>query len=141
MTAVVTTRRERVDLRANASRSGDRPDVGRLARPRREDFWRYMSADFSPSRVKSIMRAAAQGSPAEQDDAFNRMLEREPHLTSVYNTQLLGLTGLDWEILPATQVGKNVTVHENKRLENGLFSRICGLTNRCWGFAPDPRVF
>ncbi len=70
------------------------------------------AGDLQAERVVAILRTAAYGNPAQQDSLFNTMLERDGHLDSVYNQRLRALTGKDWELLPADQVGKSPRIKE-----------------------------
>ena len=80
---------------------------GQIFRSRRQDHWQYTTADLTPGRVKAILRTAAYGDPRDQDGVFNQLLERDAHLSSVYEQRLLNFTGPDWEIIAAKQEGKD----------------------------------
>lgn len=112
------------------------PMPGIVAVPRDQDFGQYFATNLTPERAKRTLRAAAHGDPFEQEALFDEMLETDDHLASVYSTRTMALTGLDWEILSATQAGKN-RAQIDKRDENlagevadfvrGVFSSIRGL--------------
>jgi len=68
--------------------------------------------DITPQRAKSVLQTAAHGDPAEQYELFDTMLESDGHLESVWGTRLRGLTGLDWELVPANEVGKSPRIDE-----------------------------
>lgn len=63
--------------------------------------------ELTPTRAKAILRAAAYGDPSEQFALFDTMIETDGHLASVYRQRRMALTGKDWELLPANQVGKS----------------------------------
>ena len=98
----------------NAVRRTDRPrrpPEGRLVQPRAEDVWRdYPSSGLTPSRLMSILREADLGSLSAAMQLFEDMEEKDPHLYAVASTRRLALTGLDWSVVSAAEVGDSVEV-------------------------------
>jgi len=78
----------------------------RIVRPWREDSVRiHPTVGLTPSRLLSYLQAADAGTPQMQFEVFHEMLQKWPRLAAVEQTRRLALTGLDWEVLPATQPG------------------------------------
>ena len=92
---------------ANAFRSNpkDRPKLGQLIFPRREDSVRdYPSAGLTPSRLAAVLREADDGSLSSSMQLFEEMEEKDAHLFSVANTRRLALSGLQWHVVSAADV-------------------------------------
>ena len=82
---------------------GRRHTSNRVVSPRRADHARtYPTTGLTPSRLLALLRSADAGAPRGQFELFAEMLQKWPRLAAVENTRRLALTGLDWEILPAT---------------------------------------
>ena len=82
-----------------------RPKPGQLLRQREEDTWRDYPADgLTPSRLSAILKAADEGALSEPMQLYEQMEEKDAHLFSVANTRRLALTGLDWELVPASDI-------------------------------------
>lgn len=82
-----------------------RHDSARLVQPWRADSARsYPSVGLTPSRLLAYLQSADAGTPQVQFELFSEMLQKWPRLAAVENTRRLALTGLDWEIVPATAV-------------------------------------
>ena len=98
----------------NARRAGgDGPRPGRAVVPRKEDSVRdYPSAGLTPSRLAAILKEADDGSLSTAMELFEQMEEKDAHLFSVANTRRLTLTGLDWQVVSASEardgVGRNM---------------------------------
>jgi len=87
----------------------NRPKLGRVVTPRVQDSFRdYPSAGLTPSKLAAILREADDGSLATAMQLFEEMEEKDAHLYSVANTRRLALTGLDWQIVSAADVRKDV---------------------------------
>jgi len=85
--------------------SADRPRVGQVVFPRREDSIRdYPSAGLTPSRLLAILREADDGSLSGPMQLFEEMEEKDAHLYAVANTRRLALTGLEWQVISAVDV-------------------------------------
>jgi phage gp29-like protein len=88
-----------------ARRMNERPKVGRMIVPRKEDSVRdYPSAGLTPSRLAAVLREADDGSLATAMQLFEEMEEKDAHLYSVAHTRRLALTGLPWEVVSATEL-------------------------------------
>lgn len=86
-----------------------RPKPGQMLLPRAEDTFRdYPSAGLTPSRLAAILRDADSGSLSASMQLFEEMEEKDAHLYAVANTRRLALTGLDWQVLSATEVRSGV---------------------------------
>jgi phage gp29-like protein len=107
------TRRRAVSLLRTLGSLLPRPptpggDSNRVIRPWRDDsVHMYPSVGLTPSRVLAFLQAADAGSPQMQFELFNEMLQKWPRLAAVEATRRLALSGLDWEITPATTTGDN----------------------------------
>ena len=69
----------------------------------RERYSSYPSHGLTPQRLTSIFREADQGDVTRQAELFEEMEEKDLHLGGVLQTRKLAVTGLEWEILPATE--------------------------------------
>lgn len=69
----------------------------------RDRYSTYPSAGLTPSRLAAIFREADQGDVARQAELFEEMEEKDLHLTGLLQTRKLAVTGLEWEILPASE--------------------------------------
>jgi len=94
----------------NALRStSERPRLGRAVVPRKEDSVRdYPSAGLTPSRLAAILKEADDGSLSTAMELFEQMEEKDAHLFSVANTRRLTLTGLDWQVVSASEAREGV---------------------------------
>jgi len=90
---------------AFAARRGERPKLGRVVVPRKEDSIRdYPSAGLTPSRLAAVLREADDGSLSSAMQLYEEMEEKDAHLFAIANTRRLALTGLDWQIVSAADV-------------------------------------
>jgi phage gp29-like protein len=77
-----------------------------LVLPRPEDVWQdYPSSGLTPSRLMAILREADMGSLSATMQLFAEMEEKDPHLYAVANTRRLALTGLEWQVVSAGDLG------------------------------------
>jgi len=90
----------------NAFRSvSPRPHVGQTISARSADSLRnYPSAGLTPSRLAAILREADSGSLSTAMELFEEMEEKDAHLFSVANTRRLAVTGLEWQVVSASDV-------------------------------------
>jgi phage gp29-like protein len=58
---------------------------------------------LTPSRLLAFLQAADAGTPQVQFELFSEMLQKWPRLAAVEATRRLALTGLNWEVVPATE--------------------------------------
>lgn len=87
----------------------NRPKLGRVVLPRAQDSFRdYPSAGLTPSKLAAILREADDGSLSTAMQLFEEMEEKDAHLYSVANTRRLALTGLDWQIVSAADVRRDI---------------------------------
>ncbi len=85
--------------------STKRPKPGELIRRREEDAWRDYPADgLTPARLSAILKAADDGALSEPMQLYEQMEEKDAHLFSIANTRRLALTGLEWEMVPASDL-------------------------------------
>lgn len=71
----------------------------------------YFTGDLTPDKLKSVLSAAASGDIATQNQMFDTMLERDSRLRSVYETRRMALTGLDWQLMPSSEVSKSTRIN------------------------------
>src|SRR3990170_4564640 len=89
--------------------AGDRPRPGRAIVARKEDSVRdYPSAGLTPSRLAAIFKEADDGSLSTAMELFEQMEEKDAHLFSIANTRRLALTGLDWQVVSASEARDGV---------------------------------
>ena len=62
----------------------------------------YPSQGLTPERLAGIFREADSGDIARQAELFEEMEEKDAHLGSVLQTRKLAVSGLGWEIIPAS---------------------------------------
>lgn len=94
------------------NKAASAPDAGRVVMPRREDFTAAVNIDLTPEKVKRIIQAAMSGDPSEQNEYFDDALTRDGELRKAKATRLMALTGLDYEIVSASQVGRAGKIDE-----------------------------
>ena len=98
-----------VDRIINTFRRTAPPVARRLVAPRKEDTWRDYPADsLTPQRLGQILRAADAGMPDAAMQLYEQMEEKDPHLFSVANTRRLALTGLEWQVVSASDMVEGV---------------------------------
>ena len=68
----------------------------------RDRYSSYPSQGLTPQRLATIFKEADQGDIIRQAELFEEMEEKDLHLGGVLQTRKLAVTGLDWEILPAS---------------------------------------
>ncbi len=95
-----------------------RASAERVVRAWRDDSLKlYPTIGLTPSRLLALLQAADGGQPQAQFELGADMLQRWPRLAAVEATRRLALTGLDWEIVPATAEGRSA--RERARAEQG----------------------
>lgn len=90
------------------AKAGGKPGSGWLTGPRRRDFDPF-NGDMTAERVVTLLRMAARGQPEQMDALFDEMLARDDTLRNARRTRRIAVTGLQWEIVPATQQNKSGT--------------------------------
>jgi phage gp29-like protein len=68
----------------------------------RQRYPGYPSQGLTPERLAGIFRDADLGDVMRQAELFEEMEEKDAHLGAVLQTRKLAVTGLDWEVLPAS---------------------------------------
>ncbi len=68
----------------------------------RDRYSTYPSHGLTPERLATILKEADAGDVYRQAELFEEMEEKDGHLASVLQTRKLAISGLSWEILPAS---------------------------------------
>jgi phage gp29-like protein len=68
----------------------------------RDRYGSYPSQGLTPQRLATIFKEADQGDVMRQAELFEEMEEKDLHLGGIMQTRKLAVTGLDWEVLPAS---------------------------------------
>lgn len=68
----------------------------------RDRYGSYPSQGLTPQRLATIFKEADQGDIGRQAELFEEMEEKDLHLGGVMQTRKLAVTGLEWDILPAS---------------------------------------
>jgi len=68
----------------------------------RDRYSNYPSQGLTPQRLATIFKEADQGDIERQAELFEEMEEKDLHLGGILQTRKLAVTGLNWEILPAS---------------------------------------
>lgn len=79
-------------------------EVAEISSPRVEDRW-IQAVKFGGAgveRVAGVLAQAETGWQYESQDLYEWMLETDPHIASVYETRLVGLASLKWDVEPAS---------------------------------------
>ncbi len=93
-------------LGAFRAKTTERLRPGRVIVPRAEDSARdYPGAGLTPSRLATILREADDGSLSSAMQLFEEMEEKDAHLYSVAQSRRLAMTGLEWCVVSAADVG------------------------------------
>jgi phage gp29-like protein len=69
----------------------------------RDRYSSYPANGLTPERLAAILREADQGDVFRQAELFEEMEEKDCHLGSVLGTRKLAVSGLKWEVLPASE--------------------------------------
>ncbi len=87
-------------------RFGQRAPFGRVFVPDAtlDSFRTYVSDALTFTKLKGLLRAVDGGDVATVLALFEEMEEKDLHLQGVANTRRAALTGLDWEVVSATEV-------------------------------------
>jgi phage gp29-like protein len=78
----------------------------------RDRYGSYPSQGLTPQRLATIFKEADQGDVNRQAELFMEMEEKDLHLGGVLQTRKLAITGLDWEILPASESAEDKKIAE-----------------------------
>ncbi len=88
-----------------------------------DSFDAFPSKGLNPRKLAAIFQEANQGNPLRQMELFEEMEEKDPHLFSVLSKRRGSVTGLDYEIIPASQDKADLDIAEF------IGEQINGLTN------------
>ena len=88
------------------------PNDGRVVDAPMSALAEYFAGDLTPEKIKAALRAGAYGDPITQNEIFDTLLDRDATLSGIYATRKLAITGLDWELQPANEVGKHPKINE-----------------------------
>lgn len=81
-----------------------RPETRELAAVSIRDRWSsYPSEGLTPGRMREILRTADYGWQREQMELFEEMEEKDTHLAAILQTRKMALTGMRWEVQPASE--------------------------------------
>lgn len=69
----------------------------------RDRYDSYPSQGLTPQRLANIFKEADQGHLERQAELFGEMEEKDLHLGGIFQTRKLAVTGLNWDILPASE--------------------------------------
>jgi phage gp29-like protein len=69
----------------------------------RDRYSTYPSKGLTPERLASIFQEADQGDMLRQAELFEEMEEKDAHLGSVLQTRKLAVSGLEWEVVAASE--------------------------------------
>jgi len=69
----------------------------------RDRYSSYTSLGLTPERLALIFKEADLGDIGRQAELFEEMEEKDAHLGSVLATRKLAVSGLDWEVVPASR--------------------------------------
>lgn len=128
-----------------------KPPQGRIVEfdPNLDTLRADLTTGLTFTKLRALLDPADQGDITETLQLFENMERGDPRLYSVANTRRLALTGLDWEIVSAADVGRNV---EDKNLADEAaayarekFDRIegldCALEHLATAIGPNLAVF
>jgi len=91
----------------------EKPDERTLATASLRDRWSmYPSNGLTPQTLASIFKEADLGNVWRQAELFEEMEEKDTHLFSVIQTRKLAITGLDFEIEPASEDAQDQKIAE-----------------------------
>lgn len=68
----------------------------------RDRYGSYPSQGLTPQRLATIFKEADQGNVSRQAELFEEMEEKDLHLGGILQTRKLAVSGLEWDILPAS---------------------------------------
>ncbi|MRR15690.1 MAG: DUF935 family protein [Deltaproteobacteria bacterium] len=69
----------------------------------RDRYDSYPSQGLTPQRLAAIFKDADQGHLDRQAELFGEMEEKDLHLGGILQTRKLAVSGLEWDILPASE--------------------------------------
>ena len=78
----------------------------------RDRYASYPSKGLTPERLARIFKEADQGDVMRQAELFEEMEEKDLHLAGCLQTRKLAVSGLEWEIIPASSAPEDVKITE-----------------------------
>lgn len=81
----------------------------------RDRYSSYPSHGLTAERLAAILKEADQGYVVRQAELFEEMEEKDAHLGSVLQTRRRAVTGLEWEIQPATDSAEDKMIADKAR--------------------------
>lgn len=101
------------------------PEMRKVAvAPIYSKFSSYPSHGLTPQRLAAIFREADEGDVYRQMELFEEMEEHDPHLYAQLQTRKNAVTGLDWEIAPASDDPQDGAVAEFVREQLGSIKNL-----------------
>ena len=90
-----------------------RPVVNEIAvQTIRDRYSSYPSQGLTPYRLAAIFKEADQGDVMRQAELFEEMEEKDLHLAGILQTRKLVVSGLEWEVLPASDAPEDKKIAE-----------------------------
>ena len=79
------------------------PELGLIAQPGQQERFGYSASfgGYGPEEVYQLLRLAESGQQERIQDFYSWMLETDPHLLSTYETRIVGLSTIRYNITPA----------------------------------------
>lgn len=68
----------------------------------RDRYISYPSHGLTPEKLATLLKEADQGDVFRQSELFEEMEEKDLHLGGILQTRKLAVSGLSWEVLPAS---------------------------------------
>ena len=68
----------------------------------RNRYSTYPSSGMTPEKLAGVLREGDMGNVARQAELFEEMEEKDCHLASILGTRKMAVSGLRWEVLPAS---------------------------------------
>lgn len=92
----------------------------------RSPWQSFMARNMTPPRLGSMLRDAANWAPDTLMKFAQEVEERDPHYRSVLSTRKLAITGLPWNLTPASEEARDVEVSNfvASVLEDGSFTSL-----------------
>ena len=81
----------------------------------RDRYASYPARGLTPDRLGRIFKEADQGDIVRQSELFEEMEEKDLHLAGCLQTRKLAVSGLEWEIIPATNEPADNNIAEAAR--------------------------
>lgn len=79
----------------------------------RDRYGSYPSQGLTPQRLATIFKEADQGDVSRQAELFEEMEEKDLHLGGILQTRKLAVSGLEWDILPASDAPEDKKIADS----------------------------